>query len=173
MAIDPRDRAVLKRKLEKFNSQAGAFEAEVRDTAAEILRIEHQLAEQERTLAVLKNEIVDRDAEAARWVLERPRAVARIDELNRHIEGRKRRQSALVTSKAPAEVRLHNLRDAVRKLRELLTLESQITAHETGETYHAPVTVDAEKEYARQKTSILDVHVERSHPVSKRNGKAR
>ena len=61
----------------------------------------------------------------------------------------------------------------MRKLRELLTLESQITAHETGETYHAPVTVDAEKEYARQKTSILDVHVERSHPVSKRNGKAR
>lgn len=173
MAIDPRDRAVLKRKLEKFNSQAGAFEAEVRDTAAEILRIEHQLAEQERTLAVLKNEVVDRDAEAARWVLERPRAVARIDELNRHIEGRKRRQSALVTSKAPAEVRLHNLRDAVRKLRELLTIEAQITAHETGETYYAPVVVDAEKEYARQKTSILDVHVERSHPVSKRNGKAR
>lgn len=173
MAIDPRDRAVLKRKLEKFNSQAGAYEAEVRDTAAEILRIERQLQEQEQTLQALKNEVVDRDAEAARWASERPRAIARIDELNRHIEARKRRQSALVTSKAPAEVRLHNIRDAVRKLRELLTLEAQITAHETGEVYHAPVTVDAEKEYARQKTSILDVHVERSQPMSKRNGKAR
>lgn len=173
MAIDPRDRAVLKRKLEKFNSQAGAYEAEVRDTAAEILRIERQLQEQEQTLLALKNEVVDRDAEAARWASERPRAVARIDELNRHIEARKRRQSALVTSKAPAEVRLHNIRDAVRKLRELLTLEAQITAHEAGEVYHAPIVVDAEKEYARQKTSILDVHVERSQPKHSRNGKAR